>query len=421
MCYALLLGRGPSKTPEPAKARPLPRQPPPPRGIESNHLQESDPMIKIMLHPEVLRRLAVLVGLLMAVWFYLWPAEYVYSVSLVDFRAAQQKERWKDDRNMPLDQYMAKKVEGRLKQVSGPQWQELLKAMLRAQNGPLPEMLQDRLYTIGRGYAKYYYFGPDDEPMASVGMPRDGYTYLTMTMDGRRYFMGLSSQLYRWASNAPSWLLYPTRGYAWVPLLLGLLGYLFIPRRKHPEGAYTYGRFSSQIGPDILGLLFAGVFFGLPLLIIPDNSDIWSVFNFDGGWTVLTLIFWGPMAACGVALLGVAARYASIWLQVGAKDFTRASLRGVEHFKYSDIAKAQPYERHAPRWLVWGLMFFGAGNPTAMGQALLIQGNIEVGWELHLRDGRKVRIMINSLEGAEKLPKAWAKAGVRVEMEPGKK
>lgn len=371
-------------------------------------------MMKILFNPEVLRRLAALVGLLTAIWFFVWPVQYVYSVSLVDFQADQKKERWKDNRNLPFDQYVANKIKGRLKQVSGPQWQELLTAMLRAQNGPEPDMLKGRKYTIGPRYTDYYYFGPGQEPMASAWPAKDRFTYLTMTMDGRRYFMGLNSTLYRWADHAPSWLLHPNRAYAWIPLVLGLFAYFFIPRRKIPQGVYTYSRFSAQIIVDILGLFLTGVFFALPLLIIPNNSDIWSVFNFDGGWTVMTLIFWVPMAGCGLVMLGLAARYASTWLHIGSEALTKAGLRGVESFAYADIQYAAPYERGASRWLVWGLMILGLGNPTAMGQAMLIQSNVEFGYELRLKDDHTVRIMFNSLAGADKLPEALANVGVKV-------
>lgn len=373
-------------------------------------------MIRIALNPEVLRRIAALAGLLLAIWFFVWPAEYVYSVSLVNFQTKQQKERWKDERNMPLAQYVAQEVKGRLKKVSGPQWQELLVALLKAQNGDEPQILQGRKYTIGSRYPDYYYFGPQAQPMASLDMPTDGFTYLTMTMDGRRYFLSLNSQPYRWADHAPNWMLFPTRDYAWLPLVLGLAAYLFIPQRKKPEGAYTYSRFSAQILVDVLGLLFTGFFFALPLLIIPNNAGIWDVFSFDGGWGVLTLIFWVPLAGCGLAMLGIAARYASTWLHFGPDTLTKAGPRGVKSFAYADMQYAEPYQRKAPRWLVWGLMFLGAGNPTAMGQAMLIQSNVEFGYEIRLNDKRAVRVMFNSLAGADELPGVLAAAGVEVRL-----
>lgn len=372
-------------------------------------------MIKMFTHPEALRRLAALVGLLMAIWFFLWPVEYVQRINLVDFAANQQGERWKDDRALPMEQYIAKRTKERLVEVQGPQWKEFFQALISAKNGVEPPLLQGRKYQISSRYAAYYYFGPDAEPMASLAHRTGPYTYLTMSLEGQRYYLGLDIQPYRWADSAPSWLLFPSRGYAWIPLVLGLLAYLLIPRRKRPEAALGYSRFSAQVMPDVLGLFLAGSFFALPLLIVPDHAGIWEVFDFFGGWGIITLFFWVLLAGWGVVILAMAARYAAMWLEVGEKDFFKDSLSGTERIAYAAIERVKPYQRRAPRWLVWGLLIFGRGNPTATGQALILDSRDSHGLEVQLKNGRRVRIATDGLPGVDRLLEAMDKAGVALD------
>lgn len=371
-------------------------------------------MIKMLAHPEVLRRLAALAGLLAAIWLFLWPVQYVYRVNLVDFAADQARARWADDRALPLPQYIAKQTKGRLRQVQGPAWQELLGMLIQAKQGREAPRLQGRKYQISPKYTAYYYFAPGDQPMASLGLEAGSYTYLGTTWQGRQYYLGLSLQKFRWADNAPTWMLFPGRAYFWIPLALGLLGYLLIPRRKRPEGALGYSRFSAQVMPDILGLFLAGAFFALPLLVVPGNADPWEVFDVFGGWGIFTLIIWVFLAGCGVAILVIAARYAGSWLKVGQKGFSRATLGGVEQIAYEDLEHFEPYQRRPPRWLVWGLLIFGRGNPTAVGQALLIDSRASHGLEFQLTSGRRVRMSIDGLPGVDKLAQALEQAGVEI-------
>ncbi len=369
-------------------------------------------MIKMLTHPEALRRLAGLIGLLAAICLYLWPVEYVNRVNLEDFAAQQRQARWKHDRAMALPDYIAKKTEDRLRQVRGPQWEELFRIIIQAAGGREAPRLQGRKYQISPRHRAYYYFSPGEQPMASLAVGSDSFNYLTMVLDGRRYYLGLNRQPARWAGHAPAGMLYPGRAYAWIPLALGILAYLFIPRRRRPEGAEGYGRLSAQVLPDIVGLLIAGGFFALPLLIVFENASPDDLLDVFGGWGIMTLIFWVPLAGCGVALLAMAARYAAGWIKVGPEEFTWGSLRGQHRIAYADIKQVRPYQRRAPRWLKWGLLFFGGGNPTATGQAIMLDSQVAHGLEFELADGRRLRLATDSLPGADALVKALKKAGV---------
>ena len=59
-------------------------------------------------------------------------------------------------------------------------------------------------------------------------------------------------------------------------------------------------RFRAVLLPDLLGLFLFGVFFALPIFVLPRASNNTSLLDPEGGWIFLTLFFW-LMALAGLA------------------------------------------------------------------------------------------------------------------------
>jgi hypothetical protein len=193
-------------------------------------------------------------------------------------------------------------------------------------------------------------------------------------------------------------------------MVLGIFAYFFPKRKKPPKQALYYSRAASVVLVDILGLILSCFFYALPILIVPSISSTAGLLDFDKGFAWLTLAFW-LLAGLSISLLFIAGWYASVWIELNPEELVKVSIKGRQSVALKEIKEVSYYQRNAPKWLVYGLLILGAGNPTATGQAFLISANSEQGLKITPTWGKPLKIMLNSLNGYEKLMDYLKNAG----------
>jgi hypothetical protein len=385
-------------------------------------LRDSTNGIKMSLltNTEVLRRIALVVGFFVALVCFLKPVPYVYRVELVDFAKKLKSERiWTGNAKLSLDAFIAEKTEGRGRQVSGTIWDETLAKLLEDQRGQTPKDWKENRYRRSGSNGEFY-FPPEKEPFAAVA-PKPGHVrYLAVENAGRTKQILLNTQRPKYARHAPRDLTYPMRSWSWLPFALGLAIYFFSPRITRPERSLGYLRLWGLVVSDFLGLVMAGFFFVFPMgMLLEKGQGLSSLFDFDTGWAWLTLFMWA-LAPIGLSIIAVGACYRNFWVTFSSDGIQIHTISGNRKLKYSEIKKAGLSIQKLPIWLIGGLLLFGKGHPTALGQAAILAGQNNVGIGLDLYDGKPVWIRLEAFETPEKLAERLKENGVGLDGELAK-
>ena len=360
---------------------------------------------------ELGRRIFILVMFFGAIACFLNHADRLVYFRAMDFQADQKKSAaWKKLRQLDLEAYIARKTKDRLRSPASPEAEAFLARVYNALLKPGSDReLENK---INRGYRARLFMAPDDPALLPLQKPWPEFGYIELKTNKGKLYLGMGHQK---ASDyvftdAPSELVYPWRTFWPYLLALGILAYFFPKRKKPPQEALYYSRAASVVLVDILGLFLGGVFFAFPFLIIPSISSTAGLLDFDTGFAWLTLAFWF-LTAISISLLFIAGWYVSLWVELNSEELVKVNIKGRQSVALKEIKEVSYYQRNAPKWLVYGLLILGSGNPTATGQAFLISANSEQGIQVTPTKGKPLKIMLNSLRGHEKLLDYLKEAG----------
>ncbi len=358
---------------------------------------------------EILRRLFLVAGVVLSLWWALVPKGPLVAVKAVDF-AEEQRDRpgWSEDRKMTPEQFVAEETKDRRFDADPAAWKAVSEAARALSRGDaVPSPFSGR---VGKGSILWtaLYLDPaadplpsmrpalsEDRPVAYVAVPAAGgkTTWLLANWKSPKDARGIE----------PSSLLFPRRPLAPWPILAALALYVVLPRPKRTKETATYSRVRAAILPDVLGVLVTGMFVALPLFVIPANAPSGDVF--DPGWRPLVWI--GAAMACfGLAIFAAAAWYASLSFTVEEGGIRRATLFGSRWIPFAEIAEVRSTTVRAPRSLVGLLLLFGFANPRLLGQGLILAGRSDEAVEIVLRSGRRIRVMLTGLENSAALSHA---------------
>lgn len=384
---------------------------------------------------ELLRRVLLVGGALLAICLFLMPAEALYEVRGADFA---QKHKSRTERlgaglaragnatgidvsedvgrikSRKVEDYIAEQTRDRLAVVSGQAWEEFFKSArtaLSGESGPLKDCYSSR------SYVATLYCPVAMHPLDSL---RDRFTgkesLVYVMLQGRPIEEALTvsfrrpQEISRYATRDqlfPRWKLAP------VALGVGILGYIFLPWARRRPYVLMRSRGSSCITPDILGVVLGGLFFALPFLVILENStgaQPFSLFNTEDGWAWLTAILWMFTIGC-MGMTFTSLWYASSALAVGKTGLIWRTLFGTRQCEYSRITSVAPAVWQLPGWLRL-ICFLAAFLNWRMAGALMGTSQSAGGIRITLENGSNFRIMTDHLPGSELLLEAMKAAGV---------
>ncbi len=366
--------------------------------------------MKLLANPEVVRRLAAVAGLFVAIILFMNPVSHVLKVELADFAARHKFEFSK----LPLDQYIAQKTKGRLKEVGGPKWQAVMEGLLSQRKGQTPEEWMDYQPRRLKGSDREFYFGAEQEPFAEVAPKIGRRIYLAYKFDGETNYILLHPRRPKFAKDASNKVIYPLRAYAWLPLIIGLALYFFLPKVKKPADSLGYRKLWGLVFSDFLGLAFAGapIVFSLALTL-EEGRGLASLFDIEKGWIWLTLSMW-LLTGFGLFIMSIGVWYRNLWVTFTPTGIERHTYKGCSIFAYDDVKKASlRTKKH--HWLLAGLLLFGGGNPAAAGQAAMLAGQNHVGIGIDMKNGESLWIRLEAFENPQKLVRNLKDNGVELD------
>lgn len=353
---------------------------------------------------EILRRVALILGVYGAIVAFVHARPLVIEVALHDF-AAQQARRpaWSGDREASLEAFIDKRTDGRRADVGGPAWKAVRGALdAAAQDRPLPAPYDARRGRAGRSL----YYLPHERPVADVTpSPSDArpLVYARVTGGEAPAWLGLTRRIGREADDAPHALVRPLRRGWWIVLVVGLALYVVLPRRARGPRTLAYGLASGSIMPDVAGLLLGCPFFVLALMLVPEITDSPSMFVPEAWPAYLVL---GVFVALAWTIHAWAAWFAAFRLDIEPDALHLRTLTGERRIRFADIEEVRLEQRKAPGWL--RKMLFGAAliDMRAAGHALILEGREDAEFLVTETSGRRTRLRLTALEGAERVAEA---------------
>lgn len=364
---------------------------------------------------EVVRRLALLGGVLGALWAALVPVPELIEVRPADFEALRaRRPRFGAAREESLEAYIHHVTEGRRTLVSpttpGAGSVAALHRAVQAQarGAPVPAPLADR---VGARYgSKAIYLAPDADAIRALPLrPSDARPVVFVEVhdeQGSPAWLAVQRLLPRDRGDlVPSRLHAPGRRLALPILGVALLVYAVLPRVRRAPGRVRAHPVRAVVLPDLVGAMLAGAFAALPMLVVPPQSASGRVF--DAEWVALPVVG-GVLASFGAAILAVAAGYAVLRYDVGDGVVVRHGWRGAERWALADVVSVEPAVVTANKTLVRLTLLAGLVNPRLAGQGLLLASRADPAFDVVFRDGRRRRVVLTAVEDPAPLLDALA-------------
>ncbi len=399
---------------------------------------------------ELWRRMALMFGIIVGLALFCYVAPAMISVTAMDWAQEQADEvkprggivSQEDKRlhQLPLQDYIQARTGGRLIAVDERLWQTWMGQVQEASlapTGPSPlsrrisEEDRDTFWTPSGPVAVF--FQPDEIPWQHWGLrPLDGdQVYISAPVAGQTVHLALKyqdysssvtamSQPYR---TAPKWLYHPYRNIGIGVMAVGLLLYIFLPRRRKSEQDIAYTT-SSMLAGDLAAVILLLPFYGLPFLINGGTRQALT-----GLWPI-TLFMWLLAILC-LIMLYYNAWYASYHIQLTSEGVQEISFRGIKESRFQDMTGVNIVSLRNPGWfrkLMLGSAFLalmgGRTSTQPAGSALLAATAAYGGLEICTQDARPGYIWFTDQKGGiiinnfERVPAAIQAAGVQINEQP---
>lgn len=365
---------------------------------------------------ELWRRLALLIGILLglALFFYVAPA--MISVSAVDWEEEQAGELrthsglvTSEKRRLsalPLDEYIREKTGGQVLAVDNGQWGMFFEQVSLASSGEYGRSAYgDRVSEEDKdGFWKptgpvEVFFNRDEIPYTQWGLREgDAQTayistgsgsetlYLRLKYHDYQASVGAMSSPYR---VAPGWLYHPYRTIGIIIMILGLLLYIFLPRRKKLPDDISYST-GSMVAGDLVGVILLAPFYGLPYLV--NGGTIQAI---TGLWPI-TLVMW-LLAGLSIYLFYSNAWHASYRIELTPQALSLATFKGTKEMRFDEMAAVDVVALRNPGWfrkLLLAMAFLSvvsgrASSTQPAGTALLADAASYGGLQIQGRSGGK--------------------------------
>lgn len=209
---------------------------------------------------------------------------------------------------------------------------------------------------------------------------------------------------------------------ATIILLISLLFYIFLPRRKKPPDDISYSA-GSMIAGDFAALILLVTFYGIPFLV---NGGIGGLFTYL--WPV-TVIMWA-LALLPIMLFYYNAWHASFYIELSPEGMSIVSFKGVKTYHFKEVSAVNNVILHNPAWfrflfkIVALLAILGGRSSTQpAGSALLAESAAYGGLEIIKSGEKPTYIWFTSQNGGvvinnfKRVTEALARAGFKPNQE----
>ncbi len=367
----------------------------------------------------------------------------------VDFKQKYEKEtrqtrsresllpegRKPDLSKLTFPEYIAHETKGRLYQVEGKVWEEFFENVIAIHEGKNPGKKWTKHLPNEQHPLRILYFRPDGSPLDTVTPNLQKHLetlYVVLTKGDKADYLQVEYKQYTNSDfmigsgfapypDPPSSLLYPYRKFSLWLIVIGIVSYIFLPRRKSNPKALRYPLWRVVLG-DVFALLMIVPFLIIPMFVVGGAKQALTE-----GWPLL--IFFWPISLIGIwTLLKVSSWVAAYQVLLFDDRIQIATTKGQRDFFFKDMEYSQPVIFKPPRWLIilsWlaALSGKGATRMGATGRALMLSAAAYGSMGIGLKDGSSFYISITDqmgstmLKGVENIAKKLKQSGVQEKKE----
>ena len=393
----------------------------------------------MILFIEVLRRVLALVGVLLAAWTAIYYVPNVVQLHPIDVAHEQEtlvdreadskrmmgnmvgKEMMADvtlypEVNMDAEAFLAHITKGSpVVQVSGAEWKEFFDGVYSTTQRKPPDSSWRKHYGSS-SLPDYLFFRRDDPRLQGATAPstiNNPVMYLTLN-DGssKRYIRSILLKGGDIPQESSSLVHAPYRQYAPWCLLFGILAYIIIPWPKRTGTVIAYHRASGIIAPDWMGMGLTGFFFALAMLVVSRDSHFSDVISTQG-WAPLTA--WSLLALLiGLPILLFSTANAIFAISLLPQGFRLLQWGSTRDITYSEINDAAFVTVGSAKWLRWFSLLMLLVNFLRAAPIVILLHRTYLYLEMHLRDGRTLRVPYEGLTGGIWLLREMREAGVQI-------
>jgi hypothetical protein len=368
---------------------------------------------------EYIRRFSILILLALFAWMFFYSPPDIYEIQVKNYTQRyhdEVKNASLDPSETLLDQYIAYKMKGaytwskrkqKIVELKGKH-KEFLNHIFNVNSGnTFDKNISQHRSSDTFWSANSYFFTSNELPnnfLSQTFLKHPNYLMVKDKDGNKRYFSLYKTQRSSAIEDAPISVSHPLRMYSYLLLVLSILIYIYLPRPKVPDGAAYYTRFNAVYLADVLGIFLwmgAWMFFFLP----DDSAPM-----------VVRYIFLLFFVIFALAIVLPTIKYASNWYLFTDKMFKWSDEDGVGSIYTKDIISIEPYKKQISKWVAVMIVLFGRGKVGATGMGSLAASSTpEIGMEITIKSGKKIKVMANYLEANEVFTKRFQELKEKLE------
>jgi hypothetical protein len=354
---------------------------------------------------EYMRRVSILILLALFAWMFFYSPSDIYEIQVKNYVAKYQekvKNRSLDPSKTSMDEYIAYEMKSpylwskrkqKIVEVKGESG-EFLNHIFNVNSGDvLDDIMSEHRSPDTFWSGNSYFFRSSELPdnfLSQTFLKHPNYLMIKDEDGNKRYFNLYKTERSSALDDAPLSVSHPLRIYSYLLLLLAILIYIYLPRPSIPSGAAYYTRLNAVYLPDVLSVflwLGAWMFFFLP----DDSAPM-----------VVRYIFLLFFAIFALVIVLPTVKYASNWFLFTEDSFQWSDTDGIGSVPVKDVVSIKPYKKQLPKWVAPLIILFGRGQPVATGAGMIsMSSSPEIGMEITIRSGKKIKVMANYLEADE--------------------
>jgi hypothetical protein len=320
---------------------------------------------------------------------------------------------------MTLDEFIKDRIQGRLRLVSGANWETFFHNVQNASHGvSVPPGWEKRLGGVTYSSLKPIYFHPSEPPFDTFSElfatyekePYSSHTFwLALKNDNLRQYINVYyyNTRERLTYFVPADIRYPYLFLGLILALAGVLFYIFLPWPRRTPDTLAYPLFRHIIMLDFVGIITTGFFFAVPFMVSNSNP-------LDPDWIPLTFSWF-------IALIGALFFALATWNEIYRIRILDDRLQVIEinskDYFYRDMLDYGPFSLEFSGAMRLSLMILvivmalsrKGGSGIYMNALYKPYGT---GVTIRMRDGSSANLWNNEMPDFERVIMALEKNGV---------
>ncbi len=301
-------------------------------------------------------------------------------------------------KGMSVDDFMQEKTKGLVRTLDDKHWQEI-KAFVQAHPNVYVKdnaaVLGDIVKELTPHTREYYLRGQDT--------PAGDFVHVSRLTPANYFY-----------AHAPYWLRHPCTLCSPLLLVLGVVFYVFLPRREFTQDVMSYSEgFAAVYGVDLVGWMISSGFFTVGLGVGLSGTEGGVLALFSSNLIFISGVLW-LFCLFGFYMFKIAATYAGTGLQCKDGQLIQYAPTGTKVAAIKDVVSVRLGRWKASKWVTRLGFLLSLFNWRALGPTLLNSSRSDPQLEIQLKDGKTWIFTLTGAKNVEPVLTCLEKQGVSI-------